>query len=358
MRRSMLVSCAALALLVSACGGSGTSKQGTSSTSPAARAVSVDVGTGTPIRVKTSKPRIALFWTSGNLFQQAYANGAEAEARRRGVQLTVLDAKFDPLRQMQQVQNALQQKRYDAFVALPLDGNTMCPVLSRQAPAQGIVVVTSIVAMCNRVNADEGPGMWSPGTLAQVGNPGATNLSRDFYEQVDRRLTGMHTAALLNGPPLIAGSITSNTGLDQDIRAGVLRHLDVKYRINTDFTTPDGLAKTQTLLQGHPDVDVILSVYSDITTGAIRAIQAAGKTGKVKVYDRGGSTASIDELKAGQLQMTTAEGYLPYTHGVDAVDAVVDAFEGRPVPRYVGEPGSARWAAIDAGSVGAFRPQY
>jgi len=353
-------------MALAACGSSKSNSSsstsgGSNTTASSSRAVSIDVGLGRPIVVHTNKPRIAFLGTSGNLLLKAQIQGVQDEAKARGVDLTVFDSKFDPTVQMQQVQNALQQKRFDAFIVVPLDSNAMCPVLTRQAVAQGIPVVTNNVPLCNRVSKPEGDQLWSPGTIAHVGWTATVDANRSMYREVNRRVgPGVHTAALLVGPPLIGGTISSIAALRQSEAAGEIPHLNVKYVINTDFTTPDGLAKTQTLLQAHPDVDTIMTIYSDTTIGAIKAVQAAGKEGKVKLYDQGASGQSLAAIRAGQLEMTTA--FFPYTFGKQAVDAVVDAFEGKRVPRWIGQyvqgstPGNP--LVIDKSNINSFRPEY
>lgn len=367
MRRLRVVSCLALvallALVAFAGCGSDESSSSDDSGSSSARTVSIDVGTGTPIEVDTDKPKIGMLWTSGNLFLQAFEKGAKEEAERRGVDLTVLDSKFDAVRQMQQAQNVLQQKKFDALIVVPLDGNALCPVMTRQAPEQGIPVVSAVVAMCNRGTKPEGDEIWSPGTIAHSGQQITLDAGRSFYKAVNERVGSdgrRHVAALVMGPPLIVGTIASEKSLEQVEEAGEIPNLDVKYRVNTDYTTPDGLARVQTLLQAHPEIDTIMSTYSDITVGAIKAVQAAGLSDKVKVYDQGASGQSLAAIKAGDLELTTATN--PFSFGVSAVKAVVDAFEGKRVERWHGGygPGSrfGNPLVIDRSNVDDYRPEY
>lgn len=361
MRRLTVVLCLGLALcagvLFAGCG----SSKSTDTSGGGGKKISIDIGTGKPIEVTSGKPKVALLWTSGNLFLQAFHDAAVAEASKRGIDLTVLDSKFDPVRQLQQAQNVLQQKRYNALITIPLDGNTMCPVLTKQAPAAGIPVVTAVVPMCNRVSNHEGDPMWSPGTVSHVGFTATVDANEAMYKEVAKRVgPGQHTAALLVGPPLIAGSIASIAALKDLQSKGGAPNLDVKYTIDTDFTTPDGFAKTQTLLQAHPEIDTIMTIYSDITVGAIKAIKAAGLEGKVKVYDQGASAQSLAAVKAGDLEMTTA--FYPATYGREAVDAIADAFEGKKVDRWYGAytQGSTfgNPLIIDKTNVDTYKPEY
>src|SRR4051794_8467415 len=102
MRRLTIAMWVVLALvagaLLTGCGGGSSSSSGDSSTSGSEK-VSIDVGNGTPIEVTKGKPKVALLWTSGNLFLDSFERAAKAEASARGIDLTVLDSKFDPDRQ-------------------------------------------------------------------------------------------------------------------------------------------------------------------------------------------------------------------------------------------------------------------
>ncbi len=355
---AIAVTCA-VAVVASACSsGSG----GSNSSAASSQSMSIDVGTGTPIVVHSSKPRIAWFGALANLYVQAQAKGMQAEANRLGLRLTVFDSKFDPLTQMQQVQNAMQQGKFDAFIVDPFDGNAMCPVLSKQAPAKGIVVVTSAVTMCNHVLVNEGDASWTPGTLAQAGYQGAVGPNRQFFREVNKRESdgNKHVGLLLLGPALNASTLATAEALKQSKAAGEVSNVDVKYVVDTDFSTADGLAKTQALLQAHPEIDTIMTLYSDVTVGAITAVQKAGLKGKVKIYDQGASTEAINALKSGNIEMTTA--FHPYGLGVAAIDLISEAFAGKKVPRFVGAylPGESlnSHLIIDASNMNTFTAEY
>lgn len=355
------------AMVLSACGsGGGTETTGSSSGGKeepvASKTVKIDVGTDQPIEAKTEKPKVAYLWTSGNLFVEANKEGAEAEAKKRGIELTVLDAKFDPLRQVEQVQNVLQQHRYDALAVIPLDYTTLCPILTKQAPSEGVVVVTNDITMCGRVT-NEGPEAAPPGILAQTGFPAATDANRDFFKEVAaRRGPGKHVGALLVGPEGNSSSEGTVKGLEE-VQEEIKGELEVPYVIYTDFTSPGALAKTQTLLQAHPEIDTIMTNYSDETIGVVKAVEEAGLEGKVKVYDQGGSSPVVKLIKEGKVEFTTV--FHPYQYGADAIAAIADAFEGKKVPRYWGgypknDPNDriGHRLIIDKSNVDEYEPEY
>jgi ribose transport system substrate-binding protein len=320
-------------VLAAGCGGSNESSRSASSEG---KAVAIDVGSK-KITVKTSKPRVAFAWASGQQFLKALKRGAESQAEKRGLSLTVFDAKFDAVRQMSQVQNILQQGDFDALMVIAIDGTQMCKVVTKQAPARNIPVVSLNVPLCAHQTKPEGPEMWVPGLITQVGATTTVDSQRWFYQQAAKsRGPGKHVAALIGGAPLTGGALASDAALKEVKATNALPgNFDIKYKVSTNYTTPDAFAKTQTLLRAHPEIDTLLSPYSDIGVGVVKAVNAAGLKGKVKVYDEGASGSALALVRSGDLEWTMP--YYPESMGVDAIDAVADAFAGRKVPRWIGQ---------------------
>jgi ribose transport system substrate-binding protein len=371
----LLAAIAVVAMLATGCGSSsssssssgGSGSEGSSSTvssetdsgSGEEGGVTLDIGEGKTITTDTTKPKIALFGTSGNLYLNAYADGVKEASEKDGVEVTSYDSKFDPKVQLEQIQNVLQQGGFDAFVVVPLDGNILCPVLTNQAPSQDIPVFTSLTVICNRALEPEGEKLWAPGTVSQIQDDSTYTEDEKWVDQVIERLEGKQVVAMLQSPP----GISVHEAFEKAMEYGKEQSsdFDLKYEIDTDQTTADCLAKVQTLLQAHPDVEVILSNYSDCTVGALRAIKAAGKTGEVRVFDVGGSHQSFEAIEKGELEGTTL--HTPHDNGARAIETVVEAFEGKKVPRYVGVyPKGITLATsplfIDKENVHEYEPQY
>jgi ribose transport system substrate-binding protein len=321
--------------------------------------VSINVGTRT-IKVH-GKPKIAFFGNTGNLYLTAYDNGLFAEAKKLGVSVTMYNASLDATTQFNQVQVALQQHKYDAFIIQSQDGVSQCHILSQQAPAAGVVVVTALTPICNRGINPEGDTLWQPGTLSQVQDDSTYTEDEGWINAVASHLSGHHTVALFNGPPLLTVSLAFTKAVAYGAKK--YPNLSFAYNISTEESTSDCFTKAQTLLQAHPNIDAMLSVYSDCTIGILKAIQAAGRkagNGGIKVFDIGGSHQSFAEVKAGKLVLTTY--HTPYQNGVAAVKAVADAFAGKKVPHYIGIHGPGATAGhpliIDSADVNKYKAEY
>ena len=71
-----------------------------------------------------------------NNFTQWWWVGAQEEAKKLGVKVTLVDGKFDAKAQAAAVQNSITSKKFDADAILPVDGVSLLPV-AKQAGDPG-----------------------------------------------------------------------------------------------------------------------------------------------------------------------------------------------------------------------------
>ena len=292
---------------------------------------SVDVGLDAPITVERGGlKKIALFIEIGtNSAVQATVTGAREEAEKHGIQVDVFDARFDIAKQYSQMQNALVGD-YDAWIVAAIEGNQICDMAAREAPNAGIPVAVVTMSICgNSVN--EGESLYSPGTLTYIGGNESPAAFRSVIMQAVKDHPGPQKIALLTGQEL--HPITQ--AFDKAVADVVAAHPEVEvvatYR--TDYSPAMNQDKVQTLLQAFPDVDAIVGVYTNMSKGAVPALEAAGKLGEVRVYEAGGTEWSIEALKNGWISATT--GYYRGKAAETAVKLLVDAYDGKPVPKVV-----------------------
>jgi ribose transport system substrate-binding protein len=321
--------------------------------------VKVDVGAGSAIEVPKGKPKVAFFAWNNNAYERTYVNRVREQAKRRGMELRFLNSGGDPRRQFAQIQNALSTKRFNAFLVLPADGKLECKLLSKQAPNAKIVVQVSVLPACNRdLNSADDTGMWEPGTLNMTGAENTVAYKVGWLKQLRKRLGGVREIGVVAGPPLQGNWLSMNKALEDfpEIKSKIVA------TARTNFTTPEALAETQTMLRAHPGLDLIISMYSDITRGVIKALESQGKRGKVKVVDLGASTYSVGQIKAGNLDFTVP--YNPIGNADQAVASLARAFNGEDVARYVDDFRASRLGTvdeplvIDRSNVDSFEPQY
>ena len=323
--------------------------------------VAVDVGLDQPIMVERgSLDRIALFIEMGtNTAVQSTVTGAQEEAAKRGITVDVFDARFDVARQVNQMQNALLGD-YDAWIVAAIEGEQICDMAARQAPEAGIVVVVVTMSICgNSVN--EGDEMWSPGTLTYIGGNESPNSFQRIMEQAVMDRPGPQQIAVLTGQPLHPITLAFDTALARFLAEHPEVDLVATHR--TDYSPEMNQSKVQTTLQAHPELDAIISVYTNMSKGAVPALQSAGLLGQVRLYEAGGTEWSVDALRSGEIAATT--GYYRGTAAATAVRVLLDAFEGKAVERtYLNDghpllPGQeyGQVAIITAANVDDYTPQ-
>jgi ribose transport system substrate-binding protein len=336
-------------------GSAGGSASGSSGT------VAVDVGTGTPIHLKTGKLHIAIFMNdTQNQWEQDVANTAKAQAESYGWTADIVTPGFDVQKQLNQVQTAATNHTYDAIAAVPVDGQLECNAFSKTLPAANVLVSVGAVPLCGK-NFESGANLWQPGTLNWVGGTGVT---KDFVT------SWLNAAAKLNPGPqkalyVVGPEVLTVTNLQkQVVKTWQASHPDFKIAdfLYTDFTTPDSYQKTLDYLHSHPDITYILSSYSpDLTRGVVQALKAVGKAGTIKVADSGGSQYSYTQLKDGTIQYTTP--LFPKETGQYMVQAIKAAQTGNAPVRYISDiPASlgtpSNIPIITSSNMSIFTPEY
>lgn len=313
-----------------------------------AEKIEVDVGLDAPVVVDTEVPlKLALFIEIGtNSAVQSTVDGVREMAEKHGFDYDVFDARFDIAAQINQMQNALFNS-YNAWVVVPVEGSQVCESVTRLAPAENVLVAQATGTACGR-SSMEGEDLWSPGTLTYVGGNETPGAFRSVMERAIADNPGPQKVGILTGPNLHPITAAFDKALDE-VRA---EHPDFEIVAvhRTDYSPPDNQMKTMTMLQANPDLSIIVGAYTNMSKGAIPALEATGKLGEVQVYEAGGTEWSVNALKKGWIQATT--GFYRKTAAETAVQAILDARAGKPVPRVILNDGHALIPGQEEGRVG------
>lgn len=326
-----------------------------------AETVKIDVGADQPVVIDNSKPiKIALFIEIGtNSAVQKTVDGAREEAAKHNIKVDVFDARFDIARQVNQMQNALNGD-YNAWIVAAIEGQQVCNMAAVEAPKHNIVVAVVTMSICGR-SVNEGDAMWSPGTLTYIGGNEAPSAFKAVMLQALKDRPGLQKVGLLTGQELHPITKAFDKAADEVRKEHP--EFDVVATYRTDYSPEMNQQKTQAMLLSHPDLTTIVGVYTNMSKGAVPALEAADKLGKVYVYEAGGTVWSVDALKKGWIKATT--GYYRETAAATAVNAIVDAWAGKPVPRAFMNDGHALLpdqapgtvAIITTANVGTYTPQ-
>lgn len=320
---------ASMALALAACSASSGSGSKNNSDAGAAR-TSVDVGNGT-ISVPKTGLRVGIFFNAqSNAWQVKVATTIKQQAEALGWTAEILDPGFDVSKQLNQLQSAATQHKYDAAIVVPIDDGE-CKAITETLPKAGILVTVLEAPVCNRAMAS-GDALWVPGTLNYVGGDTSADYYRAWFAAAAAASPGKQNVGVVIGPELSPFTLVQKAVAKEFQKANT--DFQLKDYIYTDYTTPSGYSTTLTYLRSHPDTTVLLSVYTpDLTRGVVNAVKAAGMTGKVKIVDIGASQYTAEQIKAGTVQATL--GFFPEESATNTVKALQDAIAGTAPARFV-----------------------
>ncbi|HWL13863.1 MAG TPA: sugar ABC transporter substrate-binding protein [Ureibacillus sp.] len=260
---------------------------------------------------------------ASNNYLQTGIQEAEKVADDYGWNIEVYDGGFDPLTQLNQVQNAVAQDKYDAFLIEAVDGNQLCDIVQSQVLPKGIAVSAINIELCGAI--DEA----AEGTLTFVGGQGV-NIYEDIYKNIVENNPEGGKIAVIGGPSTGTPYLNNIKGMEKVIAS------DDKWEIigpfSTDYTANQAFQVAQNAIQANPDLKVIFSNYSGMTNGVVEAVNAAGKKGEIKIYDFGGDEWSFNAIKNGDIEQTVI--MLPKEEVQRGMEAIQLHFEGKDVPTF------------------------
>lgn len=262
--------------------------------------------------------RLAFFSVGGNnTYLLKGIQGAKDAAKKYGASIQVFDGRFDGGLQLNQVMGAITSKKFDGFVLEPNNSQQLCSAVKAALKAKIKVAVTNVPA-CNAAYEKA-----YAGTAIFVGGQGPSTYA-DWLRQGFKSSKQGGEFAVLVGPITQGNSVRAKEVLAK-VNPLFKQWKQVAFE-STEYQASVALTKTQNILQSHPNLKVLFSNYAGQTPGAISAIKAAGKSGKVKIYDLGGDKTMFAAVAKGDVASTLV--YLPYEEQYRAVQAVVAQLSG------------------------------
>jgi ribose transport system substrate-binding protein len=276
---------------------------------------------GPPATAK--KPRVALVLkTLNNPFFIDMERGAREAATRLDVELVVQAAEreVDVDKQMQIIENLIQTG-VDALCITPSGSREVVPAISKANAARIPVVIVDTrvdekaaseagIKLDGFVGSDnyEGGKVAGEYLLKVTGGKARVGLLEGIpgHETGDSRLKGFHDAVRGSPGVKIVASQTANWERDQ------------------------GFTVFQNMLQAHPDIDALFACSDMMALGAVEAIAAAGKTGKIKVIGFDAVDDARKAIEAGTILASVAQ--FPSEMGRLAVEDAVELIRGVEKP--------------------------
>jgi ribose transport system substrate-binding protein len=332
------VACVALLSLVAACSSSKASSKASSSGSG---------GSASRKARSLSEINIAAFYSpTNNAYVAAFNRTAASVSKQLGANLTVFNSD-DASTQIQQIQSAITSGRYNAWIMSATDPNQECNLILNQAKKIPVLIINE--ALC-------GNDTFIKGTVGFVGGQ-TSAVYKQFYDYVVKDNPSGGNVILLTGPNLNYNTINAVNGFKAMTAANPSFKTVANQQI--DYTTATAYEATTNLLRAHPETNILITNYSDMTVGATRAIAQLGLTSKINVYDLGANKQALTALNAGQIRMTYP--LLPVEEMTTAIQVMVDYWQGKPTQQVYLDTDALKFTGapfITKANVDNFTPAY
>ncbi len=231
------------------------------------------------------KPVIGLVMKSlANEFFKNMQEGAIKHARERG-DLTLIavgiQSETDIDGQIAAVETLLTRK-VDAIVIAPADSRALLPPVARAVKA-GVKVVNIDVAFDPEAMRKQGVD------IAFVGpdNRAGAKLSGDVLAQA---LGQGGKVVVIEGSPGAENGLQRKLGYMDAVKAGGLELLDSR---TAHWETEEANTVFSNMLTAHHDIQGVMAANDSMALGVVKAIDAAGKAGRIRVV-------SFDDIPAVQ----------------------------------------------------------
>ncbi|MEU2760256.1 MULTISPECIES: substrate-binding domain-containing protein [unclassified Streptomyces] len=227
--------------------------------------------------------------TLNNPFFVQMKEGAQAEAEKAGIDLTVTDAQNDASQQANQLQN-FTSSGVSSIIVNPVDSDAVGPGV-RSANQADIPVIA----------ADRGVNKADTATLVASDNVAGGRLAADALAD---KLGGKGSIVILQGTAGTSASRERGAGFAEGLKA----YPDIKVvaKQPADFDRTKGLDVMTNLIQSHPDVTGVFAENDEMALGAVKAL--GGKAGKsVSVVGFDGTPDGLTAVEAGTLYASVAQ---------------------------------------------------
>src|SRR5262245_53046832 len=261
--------------------------------------------------------------TPNNPFFIDMQKGAQEAAARLGVQLVVQspEREVDVEKQMQIVENLIETG-IQALCIAPASSKGVLPALAKANRARiPIVVVDDEIDQ----KAAAESGVHTESYVGSDNVEGGRLAGRYLVESTN----GQARVAVLEGIP---GHETGDSRLG-GFREAIRAHPGIRVLASqtANWERDQGFSVFQNMLQAHPGIDAVFACNDMMALGAVEAIQAAGRTGSIRVIGFDAVDDAKKAIASGAMAASIAQ--FPSEMGRIAVESAVKLLKGEPVPK-------------------------
>ncbi|MGF6977585.1 ribose transport system substrate-binding protein [Paraburkholderia sp. JPY465] len=248
-------------------------------------------------------------------YWQWVAYGVKERAKELGMNYVELTSENSPAKQMDNVKTALT-RGVSAIVMGPVSSTSTPPVLRLLKEKSVPIAFAGIGPQAGQTDF----------TSAVTANNYETGKAQGSYVCKLAKERGGNKIAMLSLPQDRENAQKYMKGAKESFAAD---GCDLVQVLETHgLTVNEAVSQANDILTAHPDVKAIYGMYDEAATGAAKALQTRGLTGKVAVVTADGSPTTIRLLREGAIQgifLQEAVG-----QGVDATTQVYNALNKKP----------------------------
>ena len=311
MKKPFVLACA-LALVLGGCAKS-TDTSSTSTSSTTTNAASPGATTAASSGSKTIGVSIQ---NREAQFYQDMERGMKDQAAKYGYTVVVVDAARDNAKQQSQVEDFISQK-VAAIVLTPYDSQAIGSAIV-EANKAGIPVFTADIASASKdgkvvshIASDNVQGGSQAGQLMCAALPGHVGsiaiIDEPAVTSVQDRVKGFRQSITANCPGVT---------IVADVDGGGER--------------AKASSSMEDILQSHKDLKGVFGINDDSALGAAKAVQAAGKQGKIAVIGYDAAPEARTAIAQGAMYGDAIQH--PDQIGSKTIDAIHDYFGGKTPP--------------------------
>jgi ABC-type sugar transport system substrate-binding protein len=261
--------------------------------------------------------------TKSDNFYVTMECGAEQEAKKLGVKLTVTGPATFSIPEQKPLIDAVQVSKPDALVVAPTDAAALdSDLLKVQRGGTKIVFVDTSSSNSSiglsRISSDNAAG----GRLAA--------------DDLGKLLGGKGTVAVISVAKGVSTTDARVSGFEQEM-AAKFPAVKLLGEQNDDL---DSVTTAAQFIEGdisaHPDLAGAFAANVITAQGAASGITHAGKAGKVKLATFDADPTQMTGLANGTIQLAIAQE--PATEGADGVQQALNAIEGKTVTANIATP--------------------
>ena len=277
---------------------------------------------------EAKKPVVGLVMKSlANEFFKDMEEGAVKHAQERGDVTLVpvgMHSETDIDTQINAVENFITQK-VDAIVVAPADSRALVPPLARAIKA-GIVVINIDVAL------DEAAKKQAGVDLAFVG-PDNREGAKMSGAVLAKALGAGGKVVIIEGNPGADNAQQRKLGFDDAVKEGQLNLLDSR---TAHWETEEANTVFSNMLTAHPDIQGVMAANDSMALGVVKAIDAAGKSGQIKVVGFDNIPAVQPLLKEGKMIATIDQ--FGSKMAANGMDYAIKALKGEKLQGWIKTP--------------------